>query len=317
MGKLKKYKKARERELAVIEEEVAKAPPPENSPPPESSSIKSKRGMKRAKDDEDSTSSESAPDKEEEDVVAVGDDGAVKTAAGKRRKSLPTNKPMSTAAAAAAAAAARTLPLLICSIGNPGKTYANTLHSAGHTVLNKLAAKLGYGEFGKERELGNGLVSYPPSISGGSSLAGGSGPGDWTLWQSTSYMNDSGEGVRAAFTSWSKKLPVGEEGRLVVLYDELEKGLGFVTVKTSATASAKGHNGLKSIIASLSANKTPFARVGVGIGRPASRESNDVARYVLRKMTNQEREKIEGCVEEVVKKLKELEKVQVTKGPKG
>ncbi|KAK5121930.1 hypothetical protein LTR85_004502 [Meristemomyces frigidus] len=240
-----------------------------------------RKGKKRAKN----FSRDATPASDGQEGVVVGD-GVVKTAAGKRRKS--TIEPMT---------AARTLPLLICSVGNPGATYANTLHSAGHTVVNKLAAHLGYTQFRKERELGNGLVSHP-AITGSS--------GDWTLWESPSYMNESGKGVRAAYTAWSKKIAVGEEGRLVVIYDELEKPLGVVTVRTAQGASAKGHNGLKSIMSSMP--NTPFARIGVGIGRPVSRESDEVARYVLKKMAPAEKEKIDGSVEEVVKKLKQLEK---------
>ncbi|KAK4569827.1 hypothetical protein LTR86_002796 [Recurvomyces mirabilis] len=205
----------------------------------------------------------------------------------KRRKSIST--PMTTT---------RTLPLLVCSIGNPGSTYANTLHSAGHTVLNRLVEHLGYAGFRKERELGNGLVCRP-SITGST--------GDWTLWQSTSYMNESGKGVRAAHNAWSKYMPVGDAGKLVIIYDELEKPLGVVTLRMNQGASAKGHNGLKSIMATLG-NNVPFARIGVGIGRPVSRDSNDVAQYVLKKMTPAEKTKIEGSVEEVVAKLKQLEK---------
>jgi PTH1 family peptidyl-tRNA hydrolase len=52
----------------------------------------------------------------------------------------------------------------------------------------------------------------------------------------------------------------------------------------------------------------PFVRIGVGIGRPESRQSDDVARYVLGKMTGVEKGKIEGAAEEVIVKLKELEK---------
>lgn len=191
--------------------------------------------------------------------------------------------------------AARTLPLLVCSVGNPGSSYANTLHSAGHTVLNHLAERLGYSSFQKDRSLGNGLVSKPPSRDGGE---------DWTLWQSTSFMNESGKGVRSAWTKWSQSMPQGE-CKLVIVYDELEKALGTVTLRTAQGASAKGHNGLKSIMSAM--GKAPFARIGVGIGRPASRESDDVARYVLKKMTPAEKSKIEESVEEVVANLKQLQ----------
>ncbi|KAK1092188.1 hypothetical protein LTR48_004803, partial [Friedmanniomyces endolithicus] len=105
-----------------------------------------------------------------------GEDSVRVTNSNKRRKSTGSPIRMSTA---------RTLPLLICSVGNPGSTYANTLHSAGHTVVNRLVEHLGYSALRKERELGNGLVARP-AIKGAA--------GDWTLWQSTSYMNDSGKG---------------------------------------------------------------------------------------------------------------------------
>ena len=120
-------------------------------------------------------------------------------------------------------------------------------------------------------------------------------------------MNESGKGVRAGFLAWSKSIPVGEEaGKLVILHDELEKPLGAVTLKTKAGGSHRGHNGFKSIAASL--GNTPYARIGIGIDRPVSRESDDVARYVLKKMTPAERSKIEESVDEVIDKLKQLEK---------
>lgn len=192
--------------------------------------------------------------------------------------------------------AARTIPLLVCAIGNPGTQYASTLHSAGLIVAKRLSERLSYSSFQKDRNLGNGLVSSPQYSNDEG--------GKWTLWQSTAYMNDSGRGVRDAWIKWSRNLPDGE-GRLVVVHDELEKPLGNVTVKTGS-GSAKGHNGLKSILGFM--GQTPFARIGIGIGRPMSRESDDVAQYVLRKMTAVEMRKIEECVDEVIRKLKQLEK---------
>jgi PTH1 family peptidyl-tRNA hydrolase len=191
-------------------------------------------------------------------------------------------------------AAARAVPLLICSVGNPGSTYANTLHSAGHTVLKKLSERLEFQPYQKSRPHGSGLVSKPLAPS----------DTDWTLWQSTSLMNVSGKGVKAAHHTWAQDKPAGE-GRLVIVHDEMEKPLGAVNLNVRQGASAKGHNGLKSIMASI--GNVPFVRIGIGIGRPVSRESKDVANYVMRKMTPGERAKIEGSVEEVIAKLKELE----------
>jgi PTH1 family peptidyl-tRNA hydrolase len=203
-------------------------------------------------------------------------------------RSLPSPPPSPTMAVA------RAVPLLICSVGNPGSTYANTLHSAGHTVLKKLSERLEFQPYQKSRPLGSGLVSKPLAPS----------DADWTLWQSTSLMNVSGKGVKAAHNTWSQDKPAGE-GRLVIVHDEMEKPLGAVNLNVRQGASAKGHNGLKSIMASI--GNVPFVRIGIGIGRPVSRESKDVANYVMRKMTPGEKAKIEGSVEEVIAKLKELE----------
>lgn len=193
-------------------------------------------------------------------------------------------------------AVAHTVPLLVCSIGNPGAAYANTLHSAGHVALQQLAAHLGYPSFTPERTWGKGLVSKS-AVDGAS--------GDWTLWQSTAYMNDSGKGVRAAYHSWIRTVR-GGEGKLVVVHDELEKPLGAVSVKTAQGLSARGHNGLKSILATI--GHTPFTRIGIGIGRPVSRQSDDVAKYVLAKMDQKEKEAIGRSVHDVAAKLKQLEK---------
>jgi len=76
---------------------------------------------------------------------------------------------------------------------------------------------------------------------------------------------------------------------LIVIHDELELELGKVKVKSGG--SARGHNGLKSIIQSL-AGFDGFTRIMVGIGRPASRKPEDVARYVLDRFNSTEREKL-------------------------
>ncbi|KAG9953646.1 peptidyl-tRNA hydrolase, partial [Aureobasidium melanogenum] len=180
------------------------------------------------------------------------------------------------------------LPLLICSLGNPGAAYANTLHSAGHNVVAALATLLQAGQFTKDRSYGNGTLtrSYNPEMP-------------WTLWQSQTFMNESGKGVSAAYRTWARENNM--QGRLVVVHDELEKPLGSVTIRDKEGLSARGHNGLKSCLATL--NGVKFVRIGVGIGRPVSREPNDVARYVLKKMTPAERQKIEGAAEDVLNKL--------------
>ncbi|KAH8647054.1 peptidyl-tRNA hydrolase [Tricladium varicosporioides] len=177
------------------------------------------------------------------------------------------------------------LRLLVCSIGNPAP-YTNTLHSAGHTVLNSLASSLGYPAFQKSKSY-DGAVSIGP---------------DFMLWQSRSLMNVSGKGVAAAWRQFQKESR-GEPTRLVVVHDELELPFGDVRVKDGAL-SARGHNGLKDITQRLGGAK--YMRVCVGIGRPESRDPSVVAAYVLRKMNGSEMGKIVGAAGKVEMELRRL-----------
>lgn len=115
-------------------------------------------------------------------------------------------------------------------------------------------------------------------------------------------MNVSGKGVKKAWTEFERQIRAeGREPRLVVLHDELESALGKVSVKDGG-ASARGHNGLKSIQASLGDVK--WWRVGVGIGRPESREPDVVVRYVLKKMNGVELRAMEKASLGVVEALR-------------
>ncbi|KAM0804652.1 peptidyl-tRNA hydrolase [Usnea florida] len=174
-------------------------------------------------------------------------------------------------------------PLLIASLGNPPPQYRNTLHSAGHTLLTTLQQTLSHPPFTKSRPHANGLLSRGDAF---------------TLWQSPTLMNVSGPAVATAWKTFLRDLPHEQRARakLVILHDELESPLG--KIKTKVGGSARGHNGLKSCVGSLGG--MAFTRVGVGIGRPESRESGDVASYVLRKMSGGELRKVEEGVDDLV-----------------
>ncbi|RKF79847.1 Peptidyl-tRNA hydrolase [Golovinomyces cichoracearum] len=165
--------------------------------------------------------------------------------------------------------------ILVCSIGNPAP-YARTLHSAGHVVLSALASMLSY-KIEKARSGGGSLVYVGQ---------------EFVLWQSGSFMNVSGTAVAKAFKIYGGR-------QLVVLHDEMELPLGRVKV-TSGHASAKGHNGLRSM------TTKDYTRIGIGIDRPLSRESDVVAAYVLRKMQGHERAKIEASAVTVLEELRRL-----------
>ena len=92
----------------------------------------------------------------------------------------------------------------------------------------------------------------------------------------------------------------------MVLHDELESPLGRVKVKTGG--SVRGHNGLKSVVEKLGAKE--FVRVGVGIGRPNSRKPEDVMRYVLRKISQEEMAAVSEAAGEVLEILITMREVE-------
>lgn len=212
---------------------------------------------------------------------------------------------------AARNAAQKGYSLLVCSLGNPGLKYAHTLHSAGHTVTAHIAQVKNFQPFRKEL---SGMVSRPNNtvysfgILRGYTREKATGPpadgDDWIFWHSTSMMNVSGVNVKKAWREWSRDMQKeGYEPRLVVVHDELESPLGKVTIK-DGTASARGHNGLKSCQSSL--GNMQWWRIGVGIGRPDSREPDVVAKYVLRKMTRTEMGAMIDASSDVVDALRQI-----------
>lgn len=181
-------------------------------------------------------------------------------------------------------------PVLVASIGNPLPAYANTLHSAGHTILTALHEMLSYPPLLRSRAHGSGFTSHGP---------------EFTLWQSPSLMNISGRTVKAAWQAFLKNLATDPErraARLVILHDELESPLGRIKFKQEG--SVRGHNGLKSIRESLGSQ--PFMRVAIGIGRCESREPNEVARYVMRRMRPAELQLLYSKAGEVLALLNEI-----------
>ncbi len=191
--------------------------------------------------------------------------------------------------------------LLVASLGNPAPLHT-TRHSAGHIVLRSLTSFLHFSAPRRDSSYGGGAISASPSIP------------TYTFYQSPTYMNTSGPTLLKAwkyFTTIHRSEPMG----LVLLHDELELPLGQAKIRRGNT-SAKGHNGVKSVQASLQGAGLldklgqDFLRIGVGIGRPASRERDDVSNFVLGQMNENEKEKMTGAAEKVEQLLmKEAERI--------
>ena len=94
----------------------------------------------------------------------------------------------------------------------------------------------------------------------------------------TTYMNSSGVAVAAA-TSFYKIPPEN----ILVLHDEISFPVGRMRIRRKG--SAGGHNGLKSIIASIGSED--FPRIKIGVGQKPSPDY-DLADWVLGRMPDGE-----------------------------
>ncbi|KAK0636027.1 peptidyl-tRNA hydrolase [Bombardia bombarda] len=167
--------------------------------------------------------------------------------------------------------------LLIISLGNPGQ-YKNTYHSIGHMALESL-----------QRKFSSEQPAFASSRYGKKSVLASAGP-TYTLLQSPTLMNVSGPWVAKAYRDYLADEGLSpEEVGLVIVNDDLELELGVVKVR-EWKASHKGHNGIKSVLASVQpAPEMRLARISIGIGRPEERDRSTVSDFVLSKVSSHAR----------------------------
>jgi peptidyl-tRNA hydrolase, PTH1 family len=156
---------------------------------------------------------------------------------------------------------------IIVGLGNPGPQYAGNRHNAGAMVLALLGTRIGarFKSHRSRNDLAEGRLS-------GHAV---------TLARPHSYMNLSG-GPVAALAGFYKAGPE----RVVVIHDELD--VPFDAVRLKLGGGDNGHNGLRSITASLGTRD--YYRVRFGIGRPPGRM--DPAAFVLRDFSPAERKEL-------------------------
>ena len=148
---------------------------------------------------------------------------------------------------------------LVVGLGNPGPSYAGHRHSVGHRVVVELADRMGGAlrahKSGRADVLEGRLPAIGPRV---------------VLARPRCYMNETGGPVSALAAFY--KVAVA---RVVVVHDELD--LPFETLRVKFGGGDNGHNGLRSLRASLGTGD--FFRVRVGVGRPPGRQAP--ADYVL------------------------------------
>lgn len=161
---------------------------------------------------------------------------------------------------------------VIVGLGNPGQKYAATRHNVGFWVIDALA----------EAEHTPVLRARFQSLVGECRLHGE----QVLLLKPQTFMNLSGLAVQDV-VHYYKLQP---ETDLIVVYDDMDFQPG--QVKLRERGSAGGHNGMKSIIASLGTEA--FCRVRMGIGRPS--HASEILGHVLGTFVPGDAKKVDAAV---------------------
>lgn len=158
---------------------------------------------------------------------------------------------------------------LVAGLGNPEKKYDGTRHNAGFAGIDYLADKWNIpvnktkfqGLYGQGEVDGHKVFLLKP----------------------LTYMNLSGQSIAPLATFY--KIPANH---VIVLCDDVTQAPGKLRIRPSG--SAGGHNGLKSIIASLGSDQ--FARIRMGVGTKPHPDY-DLADWVLGKFPPEDKKALE------------------------
>lgn len=178
---------------------------------------------------------------------------------------------------------------IIAGLGNPDYKYHETRHNFGWLALNRLAETKNL-----EWELSKKFKAY---------IAKGD---DLLLLKPTTYMNNSGQAIRAVM-NYYKLLPkklfgIAKQADLTtvltVIHDDLDLELG--KYKISTNSGSAGHKGVESIINHLK-TKT-FTRIRLGI-RTVQVGQIPADRFVLQKFTAEEMKTVDKIITEIISGL--------------
>ena len=161
---------------------------------------------------------------------------------------------------------------LIVGLGNPGPEYESTPHNIGFMVVDSVGAAnaIRIGRKEKSALVGLGTVAGRPVV----------------LAKPQTFMNLSGASVKALSDLYAIEPP-----QVLLVYDELD--LPWTTMRIKPKGSAAGHNGVKSVIASLGTNEFPRVRLGIHPGHPI----RDGAQFVLGPFKRSQQKELEETVD--------------------
>lgn len=157
---------------------------------------------------------------------------------------------------------------VVACLGNPGAEYASTRHNVGWWLADRLAESWNLGRFKR-----NGPVAVAEGRIDGVRTR---------VLKPLSYMNRSGPALLAHLRGL--ELDVTQD--LLVVVDDVALDPGRARVR--ASGSSGGHNGLKSVEASLRTRDYPRLRIGVGAKPPGV----DLSDWVLAPASREDRQAI-------------------------
>lgn len=167
--------------------------------------------------------------------------------------------------------------LAIIGLGNPGPRFDNTRHNIGFAVLDALAQQEHTTWSQKD------LFAYATYLYNNQKIL---------LIKPLTFMNLSGKVMPFLHKQGIK------QHNVLVVHDDID--IPFGQIKLKFDGSARGHNGLKSIIDHGGAN---FYRLRIGVDRPAHKAQ--VPDYVLQKFSQPPHE-IDGQIQESLCVLENL-----------
>ncbi len=177
--------------------------------------------------------------------------------------------------------------IYLIGLGNPGKKYSNNRHNIGFLLLENLSKKYNSNFLLKEK-----LKSLCSEFKIKDST--------YRLFLPNTYMNDSGDAVRAIIDWYKINLD-----QIFVIVDDKDLPLGKIRFRKKG--SSGGHNGLKSIIEKLQTNN--FNRIRIGIGSPKSNEVGknfNTISHVLGNISLEEKSILDKVYEKVIDVLEQL-----------
>lgn len=167
----------------------------------------------------------------------------------------------------------------IIGLGNPGTRFELTRHNIGFLLLDMLADRYN-GNFSQKKKAEVTEIQ----------VTSGDIYQKLILIKPQTFMNNSGEVLPDL-----KKQGI-EPHEILVVHDELEKKFGYLGIRLGG--SARGHNGLRSIIQYIGHD---FWRLRMGVDRPA--DKSQVSNYVLEKFKPSELDQLQGLIEEGIELL--------------